>query len=239
MKINITKSGMLALLTLLMLCSVLMIGCTDEGQIGEATEPGTSSGAGEGGTGDSGAGEQNDSPQSESFSGSMQDLIALGNSIRCTFSGSDDEVTFSGVIYVAGKKARNDVDATVDGKKISTHVIAEDKWFYTWSSMDPHNGIKMYINMTDEELKELGEGNPYAEQEVDYDFQCWPWIVDNSKFVLPSDVTFTDMSEMFAGLGDTMSGTGEDDFDMDEFKEMMCQNCDMTDDPAECKAEFC
>lgn len=245
MKMNITKSGMLALLTLLVFGSVLTIGCIDgDGdQPSGTTEPGASGGTGE----------QNDSSRPESFSGSMQDLMALGSSIKCTFSGTDEGTEYSGVLYAAGKKARQDVEVIANGEKVETHVIVDDRWTYMWSSMNQHNGMKMYIDLTDEELRELGEeaNNAYSDQEKEYNFQCLPWIVDSSKFVLPSDVEFTDLSEMMEGLQGSMPGMDNesgpagasspnvDEFDEDALNEFMCQNCDQMPNPAECKAEYC
>ncbi|RLC36124.1 hypothetical protein DRH27_05710 [Candidatus Falkowbacteria bacterium] len=195
----------------------------------------------------------------EDFQGSMQDLISKGKPVKCTYSGETESGdSFSGIIYVADKKARQDAEGNGEGKVTEIHTIVEDRLAYFWTSENPNKGFKIDITQAEEELKEFGEDfNEASEQEwqKDFSYKCSKWKVDKSKFELPSDVDFMDMSEMMNRAGNMFGEMdeelpnreieegdlpilpeGPEGFDMDEMKKSMCAMCDNAPDIEECKA---
>lgn len=193
----------------------------------------------------------------ETISGSINDLIKQGKSVQCSFKGEDEKVEFSGIIYVTEKKARQDTESEVDGKKMQTHMIIDDLTAYIWTSEEPDRGVKMTIDLSDEEIKEFGgdvkeaQAN-YEEFKKKFDFKCKKWKVDLSFFEPPSDVTFTDLTEMMNKMKEVFDNAAEDintanepqtpadmpEINMDEMKEMMCQACDKASDPDECRSNL-
>ncbi|MBU1036735.1 hypothetical protein KKF32_01700 [Patescibacteria group bacterium] len=197
--------------------------------------------------------------QEETFSGSIQDLIKKGKAAKCTYEGGDESQKFSGVVYISDKKARQDVTGEEDGEKIETHIIVDDRWTYMWTSKDPGKGMKMYIDTSEEEIKEFKEEAEEAYQEQDLekeiDFKCSKWKVDQSKFTLPSDIDFTDMSAMMDEMKQTFNDDVEEldesqemsetdipenmpNANMDAIKKMMCDSCENSPNPSECRATF-
>jgi hypothetical protein len=160
--------------------------------------------------------------EEESFFGSMQDLLTRGKSLKCTYNVADEDGEATGVIYVSGNKIRSEVEITGEtGEKMEVDSIITEDWMYTWNSFMP-GGTKMNIKEMQSET-----GEDYSQDEEDkmreeLDYKCRSWIPDNSKFVVPTDIEFRDMTEMMQG------------FDMDEMEEnveeasaKLCEMCEM------------
>jgi hypothetical protein len=182
-------------------------------------------------------GEKSDTPensnskdQEEMLNTSLKDLLTLGKNYKCTFEDTQDGTTTSGEIYIAGKKFRSNLVVKQDGKVMEMHSLSDNTWMYTWGDM-METGMKMNI----EEMEKLGEDVSgenvpgktvtakdtagYTEQN---DFRCKPWVVDNSKFKLPNDVEFVDLTET---LNNLQEGT-------QEMMQESCKMCDLAPDEA-------
>ena len=181
--------------------------------------------------------QKNDGNEEESFFGSVQDLLTCGKSLKCVYSIDNERGKATGVIYVSGNKIRSEVEIVENaGKKMEVDSIIADNWMYTWNSL-MSGGTKMNIK---EMQSETGEDYSQNENEADkmreeMDYKCRPWIPDNSKFTVPSDVEFRDLTEMMQG------------FDIDEAEEnageasaKLCEMCEMLTGEArnKCRADM-
>lgn len=154
--------------------------------------------------------EQNQEGDKEELSfGSMQDLLIHGKPLKCTYSDvSDGEGEVTGVVYIANNKRRTEfkvIEKETD-KKLEMNSIFAGEWMYSWSDSTTE-GMKMNIK----EIKGDVQFEKYSQGETDtmkkkIDYKCRPWIIDNSKFTVPLDVDFKDMTEIMGG------------FDMNEMK---------------------
>lgn len=194
----------------------------------------------------------------ESFRGSMQDIISQGKAVKCTYSGeSEMGDNYSGTLYAAGNKARQDTKGEHDGRDTQIHIIVDDRAVYLWTSENPGRGMKMAVEEDDEGLKELAEDIEEAGQDrqwqQEFDYKCSKWKTDHSKFELPDGIDFMDMRQLIEqrtplNVNDSGRNTdaalenapitpeAPDGFDIDGAKEQMCAICETTPDPAECKA---
>ena len=137
----------------------------------------------------------------EDFSGSIQDLIAGGKSRKCTYEQLDEngEVQSEGTIYTADNKVRTEIridDAEEDITEMNT-IISGD-WAYIWTNAQV-SGMKMKVS----DLKgseELDSNEDMTDLETEIDMKCRLWIKDGSKFEVPTDVEFIDMTEMMEGF---------------------------------------
>ncbi len=154
--------------------------------------------------------EGDNSPETEqSQSTSMRELLAMGKSQKCTVSSSttDDDGTkteSTGVIYISGDKIAQEVIVTSTDKdmpKIEMSMVSDGSYMYTWNTQEKNQGMKMKITET---ANESDEDNTSQSGAVDMDdelnVKCSPWIADNSKFSVPKDVQFTDLSEMMKNI---------------------------------------
>ena len=126
--------------------------------------------------------------------GSIADIVANGGSLSCTIAHAGKDQA-QGTIYVSSGKTRGDFTAQGAKGPIESHMFSDGTTMYVWSSARPQ-GIKMAIPAGGK--PPAGPpGNSQAQlynETVDY--SCAPWTVDATKFALPQNVSFMDMSAM-------------------------------------------
>lgn len=162
----------------------------------------------------------------ELFSGTLQELIDGEKSMKCTYSIDSEGASGEGVVYVDGQKSYTEMVIENEGESMTTYMISDSEWLYTWSSMMPEQGMKMNL----EKMKQLGEEFEQGQEagqfdyeenfEQDFDFKCQSWIPDKSKFIPPSNVTFTDWTQ-------TMETLSEDLSSMQESLKDLCDTCNI------------
>ncbi len=143
----------------------------------------------------------------EKFSGSLMDLFNSGKAMKCTSTFKTDDGTMSTLAYVSKEKTYAEtMYKSTAGEEMANYAIFDGDWMYSWD--DTKKGTKMQIS----KLEELGDDTEvtYDEEEMDEtdfsevdksvemdaDYSCEPWSVDNSKFSPPADVEFMDFEEM-------------------------------------------
>lgn len=129
---------------------------------------------------------------SGTFSGSMRDLVARNQSVKCTFTHSTEINSSSGTVFVSGGKVRGDFDITVPqtGTNLKAFMIADGKDTYVWSSILPQ-GFKMPIS--DAKMQSSGQPANGIDYNQSLDYECEPWSVDESVFITPTDISFVSM----------------------------------------------
>jgi len=156
-------------------------------------------------------------PQVSSGQMSLKDLVASGLPQKCTFVSTDESGKTEGTSYVSGGKVRADSTLTAGGKATTSHIISDGKTGYIWTEGEA-NGFMMTVGES-----ESTETSSEADLSQKADYNCSTWLPDNSLFTPPSDVKFTDFSQMLqptsmpAGIENTGSQcaycetlTGED-----------------------------
>jgi len=121
--------------------------------------------------------------------GSIKNLLAAGKNQTCTIKYPVGEQMGEGTVYVSGKNLRGDFTMTSAEKTFDSHMIQDETYMYSWSSLSPQ-GVKMKIA----ELEKV-QASPTAESvdlDQEVDINCSSWSVDNSKFTPPTDVTFVE-----------------------------------------------
>jgi hypothetical protein len=130
--------------------------------------------------------------------GSIAGIVAQGGSVACTISHAGKEQT-QGTIYASGGKVRGDFTAQGSKGPIESHMVSDGTTMYVWSSARPQ-GIKMAMPAGGK--PPAGPpGNSQAQLYNDtVDYSCAPWTVDATKFVLPQNVSFMDVSAMMGAV---------------------------------------
>lgn len=124
----------------------------------------------------------------------LKSLIASQSPQRCTFSneGMTEGASSSGTVYVAGGKMRGDFVSTAGGHTSNSHMVVEGGASYVWTD-EMAQGFKMSFDaMSQPQNNNAQTVDPNA----DVDYSCSYWGVDSSVFVLPTNITFQDMSAM-------------------------------------------
>lgn len=150
--------------------------------------------------------------------GSILDLLKLNKALKCTFTMSDT----SGTTYISDKKIRGDFTIKdSDGKTIESHMISDGTYAYSWTNIAPQ-GIK--IKMPDAQTAEQQKTDTnYQELMKNYDYKCRNWIVDSSKFDVPTDITFSDMSKLLEDMGGNKSLCAACDYAQTEADKTACK----------------
>jgi len=141
--------------------------------------------------------ETSTSPTSQENQNSILDLLASGASQECTFDYKDDtQGETSGVFFITKDKMRGDITTKKDAKTSQFSMIRVGDDNYMWGS-GLEGGIKMTLSV--EDLKGNEQTSSYVDLNKDFGYKCKGWVVDNSKFTPPSNVKFTDFSQVMEG----------------------------------------
>lgn len=129
----------------------------------------------------------------ESFTGSLDDLIAKKKPLKCTWSITAEGMISQGTLYINGEKYRSDVTSD----KIEMHYLSDGTNIYMWDSMQAKGTM---ISVADMDEMEVQTGTDVDESEMTakdldgvYNYQCSSWSTENSKFNPPSDIEFVDI----------------------------------------------
>lgn len=124
-------------------------------------------------------------------------LLANDKSITCTFSFSNDTSTFNGTGYFAnGKNMRVNYSGQVDGKDTDFSTIVSGDTNYFWNN-ETKQGVKSTIDpATLQPTNESTSTNNGIDPDEDIKFDCKDWKVDTAMFNPPTNVTFTDFSNI-------------------------------------------
>ena len=129
---------------------------------------------------------------------SLKDLMALGQSQKCTYSSSDNGQNLSGTILISGNKFKETTEITGTKGKTVAYAISDGADIYSWTDQTKANGIKMVIPTAAPDNGTPAAGQPAQGVDLNkkMDFQCTPTIVSAADLAVPGDVKFTDLSSL-------------------------------------------
>ncbi len=143
------------------------------------------------------------------ITGTILSLIEGGKTISCTITYPDNKGT--GTIYVgSNKKFAGDFNMKgTNNANVVAHMVSDGTYMYMWSAAMPM-GIKMSLLAARNAASNTQNQSVNLNQNVS--MQCNPWTVDESKFTIPTNISFTDMSNLTNPAGSTtvapQTGTG-------------------------------
>jgi hypothetical protein len=129
----------------------------------------------------------------ESYSGTLEKMMALGIPLKCTWKKDE---SYYGSSWLKGKNSYGEI--TQEGK--TTKVIFKDNCLWSWEEGNPQ-GFKMCTEPTTETEVTEGEGGvDWTKVEggppADIDYQCLPAVIPDSRFNPPANINFMSMEEM-------------------------------------------
>ncbi len=119
---------------------------------------------------------------------SLKSLLATGKDQMCTYNltTQDGKGSGTGTFYITKNKSRGDIQAVVSGGNTTSHIISMDDTAYFWID-DSDTAFKMNI---DQSSTASSSSQAPIDPNTNYKFDCKPWTVDQSKFTVPSTITF-------------------------------------------------
>lgn len=113
---------------------------------------------------------------------------------RCTFSQNVSGIESLGVVHISGDKIEGKFisEVAVLGATVESNMLHLDGWVYSWSSMSDQ-GFKSMSSLDLALEKEDLITEAFAVPEgVELEYDCQPWILDQSVFNLPSNINFVE-----------------------------------------------
>lgn len=133
---------------------------------------------------------------------SLRSLLGLNTNLHCRIQDDSDSEKGIGEIFVSGDKLAGSFSSTDASEQTTTHHLVQvDKVMYVWNSGE-NQGFKMPIvdietnSTTEEATTTTNNPNDVVDLDKEIDFQCDNWQVDNSKFSIPTDINFVDLTEI-------------------------------------------
>lgn len=152
---------------------------------------------------------ENKTETEQSQSSSLRDLIALGKNQKCvvTTSTTDEEgikTDTISTIYISGKKMAQEVSVASSDKKtpnVNMRMISDGEFMYSWNTESKNQGMKIKITEpSDGGVQNTNGQSGSVDLDNKFDMKCSGWLVDNGMFTIPSDVQFTDLSELMKNI---------------------------------------
>ena len=164
----------------------------------------------------------------------MTDLMARGKSVKCTYTQEvEGGGTAAGVVYMADKKARTEITVNEDsGRAGKMYAIIDHEWTYSWVE-GSSKGYKMTLEASELDKKQKEDVSDLAKE---IDFKCKSWKKDSSKFKVPSNVVFENLTEMIEDMGDFNIAEEVENAEA-QANEFLCNHCKNAPTPelvAEC-----
>lgn len=149
----------------------------------------------------------NNQQQAAGAPSSLKDLLASGQSQKCTFADNSGTASTQGTVYIGDGKMRQDFSSSDNGQTINGHMISDGQNFYTWTEGSAV-GFKMAITASQETSQNSQNQSPDVNKKIDYN--CGAWSPDSSLFVLPSGVQFNDINSIIPQIpqGQTQTQPG-------------------------------
>ena len=180
-----------------------------------------------------------DGEEDSYFSSSVVEMFKKEKPLQCSVEINDSYTEMKAVYYFDNKAKKVRVEMkTIDkeqGLEIHSVNIIKDDWSYFWDDVSNQDGMK--FKLEDGEDDEVFDNLESEEDLVDmnevFDFKCKSWKVDSSKFDLPKDKNFKDLSSLMndfnqinpAILNEGGQSNSNSSFDMGEID--FCSYCDM------------
>lgn len=135
----------------------------------------------------SAGGEQPD--DSLSGTGTFASLMARGGNYQCTTSIDVQNSQSEGVVYISGDRISGDFTSRANGATYTGHMVVTGGYAYSWSDMFPQ-GFKSKTTVT----SQGGTQTSGFDVNTNTTYDCKPWTVDESRFVVPANITFMETS---------------------------------------------
>jgi len=132
--------------------------------------------------------------KTNSVTGTIVGLLSGGKTVTCAITYPNDKGT--GTVFVADKKFAGDFNMKdAAGKAITAHIISDGTDIYIWSSAMT-GGIKMNLAAA-KSAATNAQNNQTVNINQNVSMDCGAWTADASKFIVPTNITFSDMSKFF------------------------------------------
>jgi len=138
---------------------------------------------------------------------SIEDLLTRNASLKCTYNVNEAGSIDVGTAYFAGgKNMYGEFTNTMDGSSTTAYVIRNGDTQYVWTK-DSATGFKTDVSASNKETQQ--QKSQQIDPNKKFEFSCKNWNKDESLFIPPTSVTFTDIAAQAKQLQETMDGANQ------------------------------
>lgn len=117
-------------------------------------------------------------------------------SYKCEVKQYMSDFENSGTVYINKGNIRGDFSTVAEGQKMDSSFIQKDGYTYNWSSAAPNMGVKIAVTTNTESGTDAQMQGTYSwDAKQIGDYTCQEWVADESKFSVPTSVTFTEIKQ--------------------------------------------
>ena len=129
------------------------------------------------------------------FAGTLSDLLKRGGNQQCAWSYNEGGADLSGTTYVSGKRFAGESELGSKGANMKMSMVGDGTTMHTWFQL-PGTNQMMGTKMSYTDMENAGNDTSISEQERQqvmqkFNYRCESWKVDESKFQVPTNVTFS------------------------------------------------
>lgn len=123
----------------------------------------------------------------------FSEFLKSGEASKCSVTQSVSGLEMKGTVYAYKGMMNGEFKTEAYGKTIQTDFVLRDGYTYTWTSAAPNIGFKAKAAVPVGTNVAPASGQIGFNAETIGDYDCQPWAVDESKFTLPTSVTFREV----------------------------------------------
>ncbi len=140
---------------------------------------------------------------------SLGELLAMNVPQQCSVLNKNTDSQSQVKIVMNQGKVRADINATVNGKNLVSHMIVTGGVDYFWVEGQSH-GFKMAYNPVNQTGTSPGGLQTYNNINTGgkMNYNCSGWTPDDSVFTLPANMDFSDFSGVIPGTSAAGSPSG-------------------------------
>lgn len=128
---------------------------------------------------------------------SIEGILGLDKAYECTFAKEDETSQVGGKVLTDGKQVYGEfnINTQIINQNFQSYLIIKDDTTYTWTSLQPI-GYKAPVARSATTNASPNEQAQLVGTNDQVDYTCSPWAdIDNSKFEIPTNITFTDLKQ--------------------------------------------
>ena len=160
----------------------------------------------------------NNSAKSDSKSAlSLRELIAQNIPQKCTWSGQNEEGSFTSEMIISGKKFNQTISYKSDAGEEKINSISDGEYVYTWgkhgnggtfaTKLKADFDTKTDMPEQQETTETIGDvSQSQTDLDAKFDGDCKPTVVTDANFQPPKDVKFEDYSKFMEDLQSSLKG---------------------------------
>ncbi len=175
-----------------------------------------------------------DGKEESYFSDKVTDMFQKEEPLKCYTEINNLEGHIKAVYYFdnQNKMVRVEIEMLDKSTGLTTNTVSiiREGWNYFWDDLMNKDGMKIKFDENEDSILPT-ENVDLEDSDLKFDFVCSDWKVDSSKFDLPKDKSFKDLSGMMDSLDISPNNSSNPNSDLPNISlDNLCEMCNFLPD---------